>query len=106
MRKNESSIVKFSLDPNNPPALTPSQKAELAALRTKSDDDIDFSDMPELDEAFWKAATRPIPPGKTQITLRLDADVLKFFKTTGSRYQTRINAVLKAYVDGLQMAHK
>ena len=102
MRKNESSMVKLSIDPNNPPKLTKAQLAELAALRAMPDDDIDYSDIPELDEAFWKSAKRAIPAPKKQITLRIDEDVLDFFKATGSRYQTRINAVLRAYVHASQ----
>ena len=41
-------------------------------------------------------------PGKQQLTIRLDRDVLDWFKSHGGRYQTRINAVLRAYTD----AHK
>lgn len=97
MPKKESNTVKHSLNPSNPPALTQNQQAELVALRSKADADIDYSDLPELGDDFWQAAKR-VSTHKQQITLRLDADVLEFFKATGSRYQSRINAVLKAYV--------
>jgi len=40
-----------------------------------------------------------LPPTKKQITLRIDAEVLEFFKRTGKRYQSRMNAVLRAYVE-------
>lgn len=40
-----------------------------------------------------------IPPMKKQITLRLDRDIIDWFKRQGPRYQTRMNAVLRAYVD-------
>lgn len=110
MRKNESSMVKFSLDPSNLPRLTKAQQAELTALRNKADDDINYSDLPELDDGFWETASRAIPVGKKQVTLRIDEDVLDFFKTAGRRYQTRINAVLRAYVhasqDMAKAAHK
>ena len=75
---------------------------EGAALRAKPDEDIGYSDTPALDEAFWKIAKRAIPAPKKPITLRIDEDVLDFFKATGSRYQTRINAVLRAYVHSSQ----
>jgi uncharacterized protein (DUF4415 family) len=39
-----------------------------------------------------------LPEGKEQITLRLDAEVLRYFRSSGTGYQTRINAVLKSYV--------
>ena len=106
MRKNDSSTIKLSLDPNNPPKLTKAQQAELAALRAMSDSEIDYNDIPALDETFWKAARRAIPAPKKQITLRIDEDVLDFFKATGDRYQTRINAVLRAYVHSSQEMNK
>lgn len=49
---------------------------------------------------FWKSARLVMPPqGKKQITLRLDADVVAWFKSRGERYQTRMNAVLRAYME-------
>jgi uncharacterized protein (DUF4415 family) len=47
---------------------------------------------------FWETAQPVEPEGKEQITLRLDADVLRHFRRTGKGYQSRINAVLKSYV--------
>ncbi len=105
MKKNVSNTVKLTLDPNNPPPLTAEQRAELAAIAMKPDETIDYSDAPELTNAFWQAANKPIPEHKAQITLRLDSDVLDFFRNTGKRYQTRINAVLRAYVDSHKNAH-
>ncbi len=66
------------------------------------DEDIDFSDIPEVTpEQFARAVVREglqqVPP-KQQVTLRLDADVLQWFKTQGRGYQTRINALLRAYM--------
>lgn len=67
------------------------------------DEDIDTSDIPEITpEEFARAVVRkglkPVA-GKKQITLRIDEDVLDWFKSGGDGYQTRINAVLRAYVD-------
>jgi uncharacterized protein (DUF4415 family) len=62
------------------------------------DSDIDLSDMPELGPDFFARAI--IWPGpKKQITLRLDPDVLAFFRKSGKGYQTTINAVLRKYVE-------
>lgn len=62
------------------------------------DEDIDFSDVPKLGPEFFKNAV--IWPGiKEQITLRLDPDVLKFFRKHGRGYQTTINAVLRKYME-------
>ena len=65
-----------------------------------ADKDIDYSDIPPLSpELFAKAIVRkglkPVSH-KSQITLRLDTEVLEWFKTQGRGYQTRINAILKA----------
>ena len=62
------------------------------------DEDIDFSDMPELGPDFFARAI--IWPGpKKQITLRIDPDVLTFFRKQGQGYQSTINAVLRKYVE-------
>jgi uncharacterized protein (DUF4415 family) len=67
-----------------------------------SDEDIDTSDIPELGEEFFMNATVRMPERKAAVTLRIDRETLEWFKSQGKGYQTRINAVLKAYVK----AHK
>jgi uncharacterized protein (DUF4415 family) len=62
------------------------------------DSDIDFSDMPELGPDFFARAI--LWPGpKKQITLRIDPDVLTFFRRHGRGYQSTINAVLRKYME-------
>lgn len=56
------------------------------------------SSLPELDDSFFETADALKPAPKQQMTIRLDAEVLEFFKREGRGYQSRINAVLKAYV--------
>ena len=76
---------------------------EIKKMKSRSrkveDEDIDFSDIPELDDKFWENAVL-VKPGelKESITIRLDADVVRFFKGGGRGYQTRINDVLKSYM--------
>jgi uncharacterized protein (DUF4415 family) len=77
--------------------------ARLDALKEK---DIDLSDTPEITpqmiaKAVVRHGLKPVPP-KAQVTLRVDSDVLEWFKELGQGYQTRINALLRAYMD----AHK
>ena len=62
------------------------------------DADIDYSEIPELDAAFFKKAQLFMPKNKDTITLRIDHDVLEWFKNQGKGYQTKINAVLKTFV--------
>ena len=70
----------------------------LAKIADIKDEDIDFSDAPE--QLDWKDAKRGVfyKPVKQQLTLRLDADVVDWFKRQGAGYQTQINAVLRKHV--------
>lgn len=78
--------------------LTPEQ---IAATK---DEDIDFSDIPELDETFWQQANLVDPDLTQQITMRIKRSVLAYFKASGKGYQTRINQVLESYVRARQKA--
>ncbi len=69
--------------------------ARIDALR---DEDIDYSDIPKLGPEFFQEAIW-WPGTKKQITIRLDPDVLAFFRKQGKGYQTAINAVLRKYVE-------
>ena len=73
--------------------------ARIDALKDKA---IDMSDIPEQGKAFFKRAVLRLPEPKTAVTIRLDQQVLKWFKAKGPGYQTRINALLRAYME----AHK
>ena len=82
-------------------ALTEDQQAELRALAALPDDRIDTRETPEVLD--WSDARRGLfyRPVKKQITLRLDADVVTWFKSHapgGRGYQTEINRVLREYV--------
>ena len=61
-----------------------------------TDKDIDYSDIPPLDESFFTKPTVEWPPAKQQVTVRLDTDVLDWLKGYGKGYQTRINRILRA----------
>ncbi|NOT86079.1 MAG: cytoplasmic protein [Methylococcaceae bacterium] len=92
-----SKIVHFELDLVNLQPLTAEQQTELNALAKMLDESIDYSDIPSLDEAFWKNAM-PNPfykPTKTATTVRVDSDVLVWLKSQGKGYQTRINTILR-----------
>jgi len=60
---------------------------------------IDYSDIPPLDRCFFTKATEAWPLPKRQLTIRLDADVLKWLKAHGRGYQTRINRILRAAME-------
>ncbi len=90
-------MVKYEIDLSNPPALTAAQKAELKALRVKPESEIDLSDIPSLQEDFWKKAVRNpfYRPTKTSTTVRIDSDVLHWLRAHGKGYQSRLNAILR-----------
>ena len=60
-------------------------------LKEESDRAIDFSDIPKLGPDFWRRAKLRMPVKKESITLRLDQEVLQWFRRPGRGYQTRIN---------------
>jgi uncharacterized protein (DUF4415 family) len=93
MTEKPKSITHFRLDPAQPPTLTPEQQEQLEAMP------IDYSDIPELPDDFWTRHPPVTRENKRLITLRLDADVLAFFRKHGRRYQTQMNAVLRAYME-------
>ncbi len=71
---------------------------ELAAVEAMADTDIDTGDIPEV--ADWSGAVRGrfYRPVKQLLSVRLDSDVVAWFKSSGVGYQTRINAALREYV--------
>jgi uncharacterized protein (DUF4415 family) len=78
--------------------ISPEMEAQLKRLEDMTDADIDLSDMPETLD--WSHAIRGkyYRPVKKPYSLRLDEDVVAWFKAGGSGYQTRINAALREYV--------
>jgi uncharacterized protein (DUF4415 family) len=72
-------------------------------LDALQDEEIDLSDIAEITpEMFARAVVRhglKPPPSKQQVTIRLDEDVLKWFRSQGKGYQTRINSLLRAYME-------
>jgi uncharacterized protein (DUF4415 family) len=93
MPEKSNNIAHFRLDPAQPPTLTPEAHAQIEARP------IDYSDIPELPDDFWTQHPPVKRENKRLVTLRLDADVLAFFRRHGRRYQTQMNAVLRAYME-------
>jgi uncharacterized protein (DUF4415 family) len=79
---------------------------ELAALEKLPDEAIDTSDIPEISSEQWRMAEsgNHYRPLKQSITIRLDADVLSWFRAhaAGSGYQTEINSVLRRHIANLE----
>ncbi len=84
-------------------------KTDWARLKTVRDKNIDLSENPEIPpQIFARAIVRhglkPVSR-KSQLTLRLDDDVLAWFKAQGHGYQTRINSLLRAYMEAHANRH-
>jgi len=81
---------------------TKQSKEEIVQLENMSDDDIDTSDIPEITDWSNAEMGKFYRPKKKQITLRLDADMLEWFRHSGGKYQTKINQVLRQYMNAHQ----
>ena len=82
-------------------------RADLARLRRVTDTEIERTSPPELrdvPDSLWDEARIVTPVEKQAISIRLDRDILEFFRATGPRYQSQINAVLRSYVEHVEAA--
>ena len=87
-------MKRYHVDPKKPSELTAAEARRLDATPT------DYSDIPPLGDEFFTKATAAWPPVKHQLTIRLDEDVLNWLKANGRGYQTRINRILRAAMEG------
>jgi uncharacterized protein (DUF4415 family) len=72
-------------------------KTDWERVDSMSDEEIDYSDIPELDGVFFEKAT--LVPAKQLVTIRLDADVIAWLKRNGRGYQTRANKILRTVME-------
>jgi uncharacterized protein (DUF4415 family) len=102
--KSEGNIVRYSL------LDLPPDKTDWARVEALTDEEIEaaIADDPDAapiaDEGFWARARVVLPPPKEPISIRIDKDVLAWFRSLGRGYQTRINAVLRAYMEARKKA--
>jgi uncharacterized protein (DUF4415 family) len=64
-----------------------------------TDEEVDTSDIPPLDDAFFANAELRLPKGKIPVVMSLDVDIFEWFKSQGAEYQNLINTALRAYAD-------
>jgi uncharacterized protein (DUF4415 family) len=96
MDVSKKNITQFVYDPKHPPKMS---KAAMKRLDAMGDDDIDYSDIPEFTDEFWKHAKILRPAPKKMVSLRIEEPVLKWFRAQGKGYQGYMNAVLRAFVE-------
>lgn len=103
-RRSLSCLIAQCESPIKPVTSKPSESlTDWTRLRAMRDEDIDHSEIPPINPVvFARGIVREglkVPAGKAQITLRLDRDVLAWFRASGAGFQSRINALLRAYMD-------
>jgi uncharacterized protein (DUF4415 family) len=104
---NDKNIVRYSANEIREKIARGESKTDWARVDAMTDeeieaqmrDDPDWSDFMDID---WSNATIVYPVEKQAVSIRLDSDVLDFFKKQGKGYQTRINAVLRSYVQEMK----
>lgn len=79
-------------------AIRTGSKTDWAKLARMKDSEIDASDIPELGPEFFRNAVLRMPKPKKMVSIRLDDEVLNWFKRQGRGYQTKINEILKVYM--------
>jgi uncharacterized protein (DUF4415 family) len=79
--------------------MTDEQRQELQRLAQLPDEQIATCDIPEVTDFSGSIRGRFFRPVKKQVTLRIDADVLEWFRAQGGKYQARMNAALREYVE-------
>jgi uncharacterized protein (DUF4415 family) len=86
--KEKSTIVRHSL-------------SQIKTMRERGEDKTspDAPEAESLGADFWQSARVVMPAGKTSVHLRLDSDIVEWFKANGKGHLTRMNAVLRAYVE-------
>jgi uncharacterized protein (DUF4415 family) len=78
-------------------SISDKRMAELKQLADRPDEAVDFSDIAELDENFWKNARLVEPEKSEHVTLRVKKSVVDAFKAQGKGHTSRMSAVLESY---------
>jgi len=81
-----------------------SSRTDLDRIDATKDEEIDVSEIPSLTESFFQTASIRMPGKKRSVTIRIDEDVVEWFKKRGKGYQSAINAVLVEYVRAMKKA--
>jgi uncharacterized protein (DUF4415 family) len=99
--KKDELMVRYPRDK------VPQGKTDWDRLRRMTDEDVERAaladpDAPPTDFDFWQDAAAATPGERERVTLRLDREVVAFFRRQGPGYQKRMNAVLRAYVEACE----
>jgi uncharacterized protein (DUF4415 family) len=103
-------IVRYSAEEIENMRRRGDSRTDWAKVDILSEEELEASIAADPDDVHeepdWTRAVAGLPPHKEHINIRLDADVLAWFKATGKGYQTRINNVLRAFVESRKRAER
>jgi uncharacterized protein (DUF4415 family) len=104
--ENEENIKQYTAEQVKAMRERGEDRSDWAKVNSMTEEELEAAIASDPDEAGiewdWEKAKLVMPEPKEHINLRVDADVLRFFKSQGKGYQTRMNAVLRAYVEAQQ----
>jgi uncharacterized protein (DUF4415 family) len=86
--------------------LNSTSRTNWEALESRSEENIDYSDIPPLTDEFFERATLRIPANQSQNLVQLDPDVKQWFQAQGEQYKTLINKVLRQYIESKNTQHQ
>src|SRR6202167_961259 len=100
MTTKRQCIVSMSVDDARAAIQCGESRSDFEAVARMSNEEIERQATDDLEERDWDwaSASLELPKPKVGIHIKLDADIIEFFKKEGSGYQTRINAALKSFV--------
>lgn len=102
--QKSGNIVRYTADE----LASMESETDWARVDAMTEEELQAAIASDPDEAGWvtdwSTAMAGIPGPKEQITLRIDGDIVEWFKDTGKGYQTRINTVLRRYVEAQKRA--
>ncbi|CAN5848397.1 BrnA antitoxin family protein [soil metagenome] len=108
MTQKSENIVRYTADELREMRARGEDQTDYARLDAMTEEELEAAIASDPDEAGWEVdwstAMAGIPGPKEQITLRIDGDIVNWFKDTGKGYQTRINTVLRRYVEAQKRA--
>ena len=106
--KRKGDIVRYTAEEIDARLARGESRTDWARVKAMTEKELEASIAADPDDVHapvdWEKAVKGLPPGKRDIHLRIDADVLDWFKQAGRGYQTRINEVLRAFVESRRTA--
>ena len=106
---SEENIRRYTADELREMAQRGEDRTDLARINAMSDEDVeraiaDDPDWKDVPEDWYKNAEAVMPRPKVAVSIRLDADLIEHFRSSGRGWQTRINAILRAYRDATKVS--